>query len=125
MLSNLAVKSDVSPESWEAILSGDIDKIDKVINEATGGGYLDALDYLVDKDDAFQNDPALGWDIDGNGVPKDYFLNLFTKFPGRQLTADEVKKITNISEQVEMLQQTLKYWLQICRDNHLSIARNI
>ncbi|WP_194554311.1 hypothetical protein [Vibrio anguillarum] len=43
----------------------------------------------------------------------------------RPLTDEELKEVNRIGDQVRMLQETLKYWLQICRDELVAIARNI
>ncbi|MCG7490874.1 hypothetical protein MHN79_15390 [Vibrio sp. Of14-4] len=125
VLANLAINSELDPESWEAVLSGDMSKIDNVISETTSGAYDDVFEYLVATDDSFNDNPDLGWDIQGNGVPSDYFFNLFLNFPDRQLTDEELEEVNRIGDQVKMLQQTLKYWLQICRDEQMAIARNI
>lgn len=38
---------------------------------------------------------------------------------------EDTKEINRIGDNVKMIQQTLKYWYQILRDERLAIARNI
>ena len=65
--------------------------------------------------------------IDWNGVGLDagYFKDMYTDFPPRELTDEDIKEINRIGDQVKMIQQTLKYWIQICRDELMAFARNI
>ena len=58
------------------------------------------------------------------GIYPDY-LNASLELSRRELTDEELEEINRIGDQVKMLQQTLKYWLQICRDEQMAIARNI
>ncbi|HCH6235706.1 hypothetical protein [Vibrio parahaemolyticus] len=61
----------------------------------------------------------------GIGLDLEYFKELYTKFPSRVLGDEDIKEINRIGDNVKMIQQTLKYWYQILRDERLSIARNI
>ncbi|WP_229616259.1 molecular chaperone [Vibrio parahaemolyticus] len=64
-------------------------------------------------------------DWTGDGLDLKYFQDLYTKFPARVLGDEDIKEINRIGDNVKMIQQTLKYWYQILRDERLSIARNI
>jgi hypothetical protein len=59
------------------------------------------------------------------GVDKNYFDTLFNDWPAIPLTDEDLKEVNRIGDNVKMLQQTLKYWLTILRDEQLAIARNI
>jgi len=59
------------------------------------------------------------------GVDKNYFDTLFNDWPAITLTDEDLKEVNRIGDNVKMLQQTLKYWLTILRDEQLAIARNI
>ncbi|WP_341663645.1 hypothetical protein [Vibrio sp.] len=61
--------------------------------------------------------------IDSQTLQKE--IDATTNFPERELTDDDIEEINRIGDQVKMLQQTLKYWLSICRDEQMAIARNI
>jgi hypothetical protein len=64
-------------------------------------------------------------DWEGVGLDSGYFKDMYTDFPPRELTDEDIKEINRIGDQVKMLQQTLKYWIQVCRDEQMAFARNI
>lgn len=68
----------------------------------------------------------MGGQIDwmGNGITTNDLVQLYSNFPARELTKEELTKVNNIGDQVRMLQETLKYWLSIIRDEQLATARN-
>ncbi|WP_052329016.1 hypothetical protein [Providencia sneebia] len=61
----------------------------------------------------------------GNGISLKDLDNLYQKFPSRELAEDELEEINRIGDQIKMIQQTLKYWNQLCSDQQLAMARNI
>lgn len=65
------------------------------------------------------------WSFPGFGIDYSYLDKMFTDFPPRDLTEDEIEEINRIGDQVKMIQQTLKYWIQLCSDEQLAMARNI
>ncbi|AUI86433.1 hypothetical protein BS333_08550 [Vibrio azureus] len=121
----------VSSEQLRAILTGDISSVNSVIDSVTKSDFNSATDYLFDdgswKNQNGGNMPSGVSDaVDYQGtISIDYLNKLYEQFPTRPLTDDEVKKLQNISDQIKMLQETLKYWLSVIRDEQLSIARNI
>ncbi|HDI3224134.1 TPA: hypothetical protein PMB70_003077 [Vibrio cholerae] len=73
-------------------------------------------------------DSATEWtgpDFGGVGVDVDFINDLVNAFPARELTKEELKEVNRIGDQIQMLQETLKYWLSIMRDEQLAAARNI
>jgi len=70
--------------------------------------------------------PGVTQAFDFNGtISAQYLEDLYNKFTPRKLTEVDIKEINRIGDQVKMLQQAIKYWLQVCRDGKLAIARNI
>ncbi|HCE5296995.1 hypothetical protein NOL18_16795 [Vibrio parahaemolyticus] len=140
---------EMSKGTLETILKGSL----KDINDLTpkGGNYQHVYDYICKfgDPDAF-NRGDMGWqnssyDEVGNGDPTngkrpsgvnialdfDGSLNaswlnaLYQNYPQRVLGDEDTKEINRIGDNVKMIQQTLKYWYQILRDERLAIARNI
>ncbi|KOE02745.1 hypothetical protein ACS82_03235 [Vibrio parahaemolyticus] len=64
-------------------------------------------------------------DYIGVGLDSSFFNNLYQNFPPRVLSDEDTKNINRIGDTVKMIQQTLKYWIQIMRDERMAIARNI
>ncbi|TOM46265.1 hypothetical protein CGH79_14795, partial [Vibrio parahaemolyticus] len=62
---------------------------------------------------------------DNIGYETGYLNRFFKDFPSRELTEDEIEEVNRIGDQVKMLQQTLLYWLKICRDEQMAMAQNI
>lgn len=115
---------EMTPEQWEIILSGNIADINELVFELTAGNFDDYFAYM----DATSSDWGYGSggeDFLGRLIPLDYFVDLFNEFPSRELTEDELTEVNRIGDQVKILQQTLKYWLQIVRDEKMAMARNI
>nr|AHG52020.1 hypothetical protein [Vibrio parahaemolyticus] len=54
-----------------------------------------------------------------------YLTSLYQNHPSRVLVDDEITDINRIGDTVKMIQQTLKYWIQIMRDERMAVARNI
>lgn len=55
----------------------------------------------------------------------DWLNKLYQNYPKRVLGDEDIKDINRIGDNVKMIQQTLKYWYQIMRDERIAIARNI
>ncbi|EPO0038423.1 hypothetical protein ACT5DV_003417 [Vibrio cholerae] len=120
----------------ELLLTGSMADLNAYINSNTE--YSSAMEYLFDNDDS---GPGEGWrmvvenkgesterkviDWEGVGLSVKYFEGIYNHFPQRILTEDELKEVNRIGDQVKMLQETLKYWLSIMRDERLSTLRNI
>ncbi|OXD57044.1 hypothetical protein [Vibrio parahaemolyticus] len=82
--------------------------------------------WQIQKDDS--NDTGghggqLDWT--GAGLNIQDLVNLYSNFPPRVLSDEDIKEINRIGDTVKMIQQTLKYWIQIMRDERMAIARNI
>ncbi|PMG43891.1 hypothetical protein BCU90_06045 [Vibrio lentus] len=122
----------MTQEEVELILTGSLDDIDAYIARTFGldqlGQSYTALTYLCANSTwQVQDGYTYGDQIDwmGNGIDNSDLVALYTQFPPRELTDEEIEEINRIGDQVKMLQQTLKYWLSICRDEQMAIARNI
>ena len=74
--------------------------------------------------DGVDGDGQTWWNFPGPGITDSYLETLFTDFPSRELTEEEIEEVNRIGDQVKMLQQTLLYWLKICRDEQMAIAQN-
>ncbi|PXA73457.1 MULTISPECIES: hypothetical protein [Vibrio] len=113
------------------LLTGSMADLNAYINSNTE--YSSAMEFLFANDDS---GPGEGWrivdqdgrkviDWEGVGLSIEYFEGIYNHFPQRILTEDELKEVNRIGDQVKMLQETLKYWLSIMRDERLSTVRNI
>lgn len=121
---------DVAQDKIHLFLTGTVSEMNYFIkNNTSGGNYKSAMDFLFNSDGS-------GWreveqkghqviDWYGDGLDADYFKDMYINFPPRELTDEDIKEINRIGDQVKMLQQTLKYWIQICRDGLMAYARNI
>ncbi|HGZ6668382.1 TPA: hypothetical protein ACOLYT_004497 [Vibrio parahaemolyticus] len=140
---------EMSKATLETILKGSL----KDINDLTpkGGNYQHVYDYICKFGDpnSFQSgqmgwqdssygeigsgDPTNGKRPSGVNIALDFdgslnasWLNaLYQNYPQRVLGDEDTKEINRIGDNVKMIQQTLKYWYQILRDERLAIARNI
>ncbi|MYM58912.1 hypothetical protein GTG28_06720 [Vibrio sp. OCN044] len=131
VLSNLMSSYALTQEQVDVILTGSKAEVDAVVKSITG---LDSLEFIFSECGEWQdssnpngtlpNGVNHALDYDGT-ISVDYLESLYKNFPERELTDEEVEEINRIGDQVKMLQQTLKYWLQICRDEQMAIARNI
>ncbi|EMA4781811.1 hypothetical protein U3C50_001525 [Providencia rettgeri] len=134
LLSSLLNEKSMSKEQVEFILTGSLEDIDKfvaeefgVTNPKYGSASLEWLENAGSKETwrIVYKDGKNQIDWLGNGIDSVDLHDLYSKFPGRELSEDEIEEMNRIGDQVKMLQQTLKYWTQICRDQQLAIARNI
>lgn len=140
---------EMSKATLETILKGSLEDINDLT--PTGGNYQHVYDYIskFGDPDTFQKG-QMGWQNssygeNGNGdttggkrpngvniaLDFDGSLNaswlkaLYQNYPQRVLGDEDTKEINRIGDNVKMIQQTLKYWYQILRDERLAIARNI
>ncbi len=140
---------EMSKATLETILKGSLEDINDLT--PTGGNYQHVYDYISKFGDpnSFQSgkmgwqnssygengsgDPTNGKRPAGVNIALDFdgslnanWLNaLYQNYPQRVLGDEDTKEINRIGDNVKMIQQTLKYWYQILRDERLAIARNI
>lgn len=142
---------EMSKGTLETILKGNLKEINDLVPKSSGS-YQHVYDYIVRFDDPQNtggsgNNYDKGWenssygqneqygpqrptgvtitmDFDGS-LNSDWLNNLYQNYPKRVLGDEDIKEINRIGDNVKMIQQTLKYWYQILRDERLSIARNI
>ncbi len=125
---------DLSKVDLETILTGNL----KDINDLTQLKFnKHPYEYLLDKDKSWQDSEHTG--ANGANTPngvditldykgklnQSYLTGLYQNHPSRVLGDDEITDINRIGDTVKMIQQTLKYWIQIMRDERMAIARNI
>ncbi|AYV25094.1 hypothetical protein L1D61_26785 [Vibrio mediterranei] len=130
IMSELMLKTPLSQEEVEIVLKGSKGDVDKLVKDKTGVDT--GIDFLVQSPNSnwvvrTDPDPNIGVAVDyvGHGIDNNVLVSLYTNFPPRKLTEEEIKEVNRIGDQVKMIQQTLKYWLQICRDERMAMARNI
>ncbi|MYM58913.1 hypothetical protein GTG28_06725 [Vibrio sp. OCN044] len=120
----------MSQEDVELILTGSLTEIDDLIKKTFGSNS--ALEFLcanttwqIQTGYTYPDGKTTQIDWKGDGIDNSDLVDLYTNFKPRDLTDEDIEEINRIGDQVKMLQQTLKYWLQICRDEQMAIARNI
>ncbi|GLT20064.1 hypothetical protein GCM10007938_38470 [Vibrio zhanjiangensis] len=134
ILADAADKGTITAEQWDRLIMGDVSDFEELLGIPDGELGL----YLMDIDGWAPSPGASGSgagdhvetdrypDFTGSaGIYPDDLIEVLDTFPGRELTDAELEEVNRIGDQVKMLQQTLKYWLQICRDEQMAIARNI
>lgn len=121
------VNGDIDFMSVETVLTGDMEGLCKLFGS-------DPFDYISSDhywnvwswpSSAGDGQVWTGPDFDGVGVDAGFIDELVNAFPPRDLTKEELKEVNRIGDQIQMLQETLKYWLSIMRDEKLAAARNI
>ncbi|HHJ3201876.1 TPA: hypothetical protein ACQJO2_004457 [Vibrio parahaemolyticus] len=125
---------DLSKAELETILTGNL----KDINDLTRKKFnQNPYEYILAKDQIWQNSDHSGAQgatkpsgvtitLDYAGkLNQTYLTGLYQNHPSRVLGDDEITDINRIGDTVKMIQQTLKYWIQIMRDERMAIARNI
>ncbi|WP_025506988.1 hypothetical protein [Vibrio parahaemolyticus] len=127
----LTEKPNIIQADLEILMLGTFTEIENVIKKHLGNSKT-LENLLIDG-----RTNTAGWNITsgsngkkivdwtGVGLNLSYFQDLYNKFPARVLGDEDIKEINRIGDNVKMIQQTLKYWYQILRDERLSIARNI
>ncbi|EGQ9809120.1 hypothetical protein N5K32_003950 [Vibrio parahaemolyticus] len=126
LMSNyLKENPDITQADMEIFLKGSFGDIESFVQTTT----TENLDVLLAKDSDWRvmEDSAGNKVIDykGVGLNSAFFTNLYQNFPPRVLSDEDTKNINRIGDTVKMIQQTLKYWIQIMRDERMAIARNI
>ncbi|HGZ6598643.1 TPA: hypothetical protein ACOLX9_003882 [Vibrio parahaemolyticus] len=126
LMSNyLKENPDIKQSEMEIFLKGSFGEIESFVRDTT----QESLQVLLAKDSAWQvlqikpGENVI--DYTGVGLDSTFFVNLYQKFPPRVLSDEDTKNINRIGDTVKMIQQTLKYWIQIMRDERMAIARNI
>ncbi|HHY0447002.1 TPA: hypothetical protein ACVU4T_003952 [Vibrio parahaemolyticus] len=133
-LSIAASSGQISSEQWNIVLSGDRDAIEKIIDP--NDEYDNLIEYIAVNQPPhgegegywIYNEDTGYWDYsapDNVGYEPGYLDRFFKDFPSRELTEEEIEEVNRIGDQVKMLQQTLLYWLKICRDEQMAMAQNI
>ncbi|KYZ08837.1 hypothetical protein [Vibrio parahaemolyticus] len=125
MANYLKTNPDIKQAEMEIFLKGSFGEIEKFVRDTT----QESLANLLAKDSAWQVMPNGAGkniiDYIGVGLDSTFFVNLYQKFPPRVLSDEDTTNINRIGDTVKMIQQTLKYWIQIMRDERMAIARNI
>ncbi|EIW7863767.1 hypothetical protein MH171_003752 [Vibrio parahaemolyticus] len=150
-LSNmLKDEPEMSKGTLETILTGTLEEVNKLTPSQGNGStrYEHVYDYINKfGDPETPTKGEMGWQNSSygeeNGTPgkrptgvtitmdfdgslnANWLNDLYQNYPQRVLGDEDIKEINRIGDNVKMIQQTLKYWYQILRDERLSIARNI
>ncbi|EHW0650896.1 hypothetical protein AB5Q63_004596 [Vibrio parahaemolyticus] len=125
VLGYAAGAGEATAEQWDEILSCNLETMDNILD--VEDKFDNIYEYLMDKDPehwAFQSDGSFDF-LDSAGISQEYLNEVFGDFPPRELTEEEIEEVNRIGDQVKMLQQTLLYWLKICRDEQMAMAQNI
>lgn len=135
VMSNLLTKYTLDQDLMVRLLNtSSLNEINEIVTEATEGEYTDAITFLFTEDKNWQDlsDPkkplpaGVTVALDYSGMPNAAYLRtLYVDLVGRELSESELEEINRIGDQVKMIQQTLKYWTQLCTDEQLAMARNI
>lgn len=135
IMSNLLTKYALDQDLMVRLLNtGSLNEINEIVTEATEGEYTDAITFLFSEDENWHDfsDPkkplpnGVTGALDYRGMPNAAYLKtLYNDLVGRETSESELEEINRIGDQVKMLQQTLKYWTQLCSDEQLAMARNI
>ena len=124
---------EVSSDEWDLILSGNRETIEQLVDP--NDEYDNLIHYISVNQPphnagegywVYKEDTGY-WDYqapDNIGYEPGYLDRFFRDFPARELTEEEIEEVNRIGDQVKMLQQTLLYWLKICRDEQMAIAQN-
>ncbi|CAI2301923.1 hypothetical protein [Vibrio parahaemolyticus] len=125
MANYLKTNPDIKQAEMEIFLKGSFGEIEKFVQTTT----KESLEDLLAKDSAWRVVPNGAGkniiDYIGVGLDSTFFVNLYQKFPPRVLSDEDTTNINRIGDTVKMIQQTLKYWIQIMRDERMAVARNI
>ncbi|HHG3103612.1 TPA: hypothetical protein ACPVXC_003388 [Vibrio parahaemolyticus] len=125
LMSNyLKENPDIKQADMEIFLKGSFGDIESFVQGTT----KESLDVLLAKDSEWRvvdmnGKQVIDWE--GVGLDSSFFVGLYQKFPPRVLSDEDTTNINRIGDTVKMIQQTLKYWIQIMRDERMAVARNI
>ncbi|EGQ8312493.1 molecular chaperone [Vibrio parahaemolyticus] len=128
VLAQAASDGLIEANVWNDIIVGDLTRIKELILNKKNATNRELAQWIVDNCDGWDFDLAGQLDFNrGNegGIPVNMLMDFFNNYPSRLLTDEEIKNINRIGDTVKMIQQTLKYWVQIMRDERMAIARNI
>ncbi|WP_029826045.1 hypothetical protein [Vibrio parahaemolyticus] len=125
LMSNyLKENPDIKQAEMEIFLTGSFGEIESFVQDT----MKESLEDLLAKDSQWRVVNMNGKkviDYYGVGLNSSFFVGLYQKFPPRVLSDEDTTNINRIGDTVKMIQQTLKYWIQIMRDERMAIARNI
>ncbi|HHG3156192.1 TPA: hypothetical protein ACPVXI_001415 [Vibrio parahaemolyticus] len=125
LMSNyLKENPDIKQADMEIFLKGSFGEIESFVQDTTQERLID----LLSKDSKWRVVDLYGKQVidwDGVGLDSSFFVGLYQKFPPRVLSDEDTTNINRIGDTVKMIQQTLKYWIQIMRDERMAVARNI
>lgn len=130
LLADAAEEGIITSEEWDQLITGDASDFEELLGVEDG----ELGEYLTTNVDGWIPSNGVGDDHSQDGQYPDFsgsagiypedLLNVLDNFPGRELTEEEIEEVNRIGDQVKMLQQTLLYWLKICRDEQMAIAQN-
>ncbi|EOI6606340.1 hypothetical protein CGH87_23155 [Vibrio parahaemolyticus] len=125
LMSNyLKENPDIKQPEMEIFLKGSFAQMEKFVQDTAKQTMIG----LLSKDSEWRVVDMNGKqviDYNGVGLNASFFVGLYQKFPPRVLSDEDTTNINRIGDTVKMIQQTLKYWIQIMRDERMAIARNI
>ncbi|WP_274021495.1 hypothetical protein [Vibrio parahaemolyticus] len=136
ILADAAEEGLITAEDWDQLIEGDVSDYEELLGLKDGG----LGEYLMTNVDRWAPSDGIGTDPESSehcqddrypdftgsaGIYPQDLLNVLDNFPGRELTEEEIEEVNRIGDQVKMLQQTLLYWLKICRDEQMAMAQNI
>ncbi|EGQ8220054.1 hypothetical protein GUM57_17305 [Vibrio parahaemolyticus] len=125
LMSNyLKENPDIKQEEMEIFLKGSFGDIESFV-QTTANKSMTELLGENSQWTVIQAGGKQVIDYIGVGLDPSFFNNLYQNFPPRVLSDEDTKNINRIGDTVKMIQQTLKYWIQIMRDERMAIARNI
>ncbi|EGR0597664.1 TPA: hypothetical protein ACGF2E_003313 [Vibrio cholerae] len=115
---------DIKQAEMEIFLKGSFAQMEKFVQDTSKQSMID----LLSKDSQWRIVDMNGKqviDYFGVGLDSSFFVGLYQNFPPRVLSDEDTTNINRIGDTVKMIQQTLKYWIQIMRDERMAVARNI
>ncbi|HGS5204851.1 TPA: molecular chaperone [Vibrio cholerae] len=120
----------LSKDDMNAILNLDRSGIESIISKILGKNNIqewikDNSKWQIQTGSADEGGHGGQVDWIGNGLDLDDLKSIYSNFPSRILSDEDIKDINRIGDNVKIIMQTLKYWLQILRDERISISRNI
>ncbi len=136
ILADAAEEGLITSEEWDQLIEGDASDYEELLGLEDGwlGEYLmtnvdgwapsDGANSSSESGEHCEDDRYPDFTASA-GIYPQALLNVLNNFPGRELTEEEIEEVNRIGDQVKMLQQTLLYWLKICRDEQMAMAQNI
>ncbi|ODX35113.1 hypothetical protein BBM03_10830 [Vibrio parahaemolyticus] len=125
LMSNyLKENPDIKQADMEIFLKGSFAQMEKFVQDTAKQSMIDLLSMDSQWRIVDMNGKKV-IDYFGVGLDSSFFVGLYQDFPPRVLSDEDTTNINRIGDTVKMIQQTLKYWIQIMRDERMAIARNI